>query len=204
MNQSETSIKSPAPPIPAPLNALDAAGNGVQLRFVWQGDRFGHVIEMIKAGAPTYHLLQSRESDAKEYWPTSPPIQQLSLEQIGNAPTALGVGATGGGHWSISVHAEQIQDKLGLLFDVALKVSIPPVRCGSGYTAFSDDSPKAMPQAKPFEILPLSKIAPTNVQLTSSVWQIVPQQTQSQQETNGIKSDDMHGTIRWAYFISLA
>lgn len=204
MNQSKTPTKNEGPPIPAPLVAIDSTGNGIQLRFCWQGDRFGHVIEVMKDGVATNHLLRSLESDAQEYWPSSPPIQQVSLEQIGDAPTALGVGATGTGHWSISIQAGQIQDKIGLVFDVALKFSMTPVRCGSGYALVNGASPNAVPQDKIFDVLPLSNIAPTMIQSFPSLWQIVPQQAgASPQEISGANPEDHRGTIRWAYFISL-
>lgn len=197
MNDSHTTTQSPSPMTPHPLDSLDDSGNGVRLHFCWQGDRFMHFIEEIQRGVTTGNSLCSIESDAEEYWPTSPPIQQLSLETIGVTPTVLGVGATGAGHWSISAQPATVDNKIGIVFDVALKLSMPLSQCGSQYGNRNSQTPERAIPFDSFVIVPMTKIAPTLANTEASCWTIKPEI-----ESVGSNLGQPQKTLRWAYFIS--
>jgi hypothetical protein len=77
-------------------------------------------------------LEKSIEGDEDEAWPTSPPLQQLSLERINDAPVILDVGAAGTGHWSISLGLEP-DDPSASKFDLACRCPQPPTFLGSRY-----------------------------------------------------------------------
>lgn len=96
-------------------------------KFCWQGDRYEH--ELFLDGE---FVGRSCEGDAAETWPASPPIQQISLEQIDGRQMVLGVGAAGRSHWSIS--AAPCPDHRGALkFDLACRCEESPGFIGSGY-----------------------------------------------------------------------
>jgi hypothetical protein len=75
---------------------------------------------------------KSIEGDADESWPTSPPLQQLSLERINNAPVNLDVGAAGTRHWSISLELDS-DDPSAFKFDLACRCPQPHTFLGSRY-----------------------------------------------------------------------
>jgi hypothetical protein len=97
------------------------------LKFTWQGDRYCQQLSV-----DGNVVGDSIESDAEQAWPTSPPIQQISLEQIDGRKMILGVGAAGRSHWSISVGPCPGHDN-ALKFDLACRCKEPPVFLGSSY-----------------------------------------------------------------------
>ena len=96
-------------------------------KFTWQGDRYGHQLSF-----DGKVVGSSIEGDAAENWPTSPPIQQVSLEQIDGRQMVLGVGAAGRSHWSISVGPCPDDDN-ALKFDLACRCKESPGLLGSSY-----------------------------------------------------------------------
>lgn len=82
---------------PAPI-LLASDDRRLRVEFDWRGDRFAHRIFV-----DDVPIAESIDGDADDPWPPSPPLQQLSLEQINGAPVVLGVGSAGRSHWSISV-----------------------------------------------------------------------------------------------------
>jgi hypothetical protein len=120
-------IKSPAnPPPPCTLAAPDCR---LRVVFRWQHDRFVHSLWW-----DDREIGHSVESDGDESWPVSPPLQQLSLEEIDGRLVALGVGAAGQSHWSISVEPYLAPDgATGWKFDLACRCQASPGRLASTY-----------------------------------------------------------------------
>lgn len=78
--------------------SLTTEDERLRVDFRWRDDRFVQelFVDSVAAGI-------SVEGDAHDDWPSSPPLQQLSLEKINDSSVILGVGAAGRSHWSISV-----------------------------------------------------------------------------------------------------
>ncbi len=101
------------------------------VEFDWNVDRFSHrlSIDGVVVG-------NSIEGDCDAVWPTSPPIQQLSLEVINGQRMVLGVGGAGRSHWSIS--AGPSQDQAGAIqFDLACRCKAAAEFLGSTYRVTS-------------------------------------------------------------------
>jgi hypothetical protein len=119
-----------------PMHCLESPDGSMQVQYRWSDDRFEHRI--LRDGQV---CLSSVEGDAAQAWPPSPPIQQISLEPIQDAPTLLGVGGAGRGHWSISVgwqDADGGKDEGKFCFDIACRSKEIPEFLGSTYQAASD------------------------------------------------------------------
>ena len=106
---------------------------GLTVEFPRCGDRFASVLKL--RGEP---LAESREGDADEDWPSSPPLQQLSIEDLGNGPVGLLVGMAGHSHWSLAVEARSVETENGgdaglLVFDAACRVRGAGGSLGSAY-----------------------------------------------------------------------
>src|SRR5436190_4759521 len=93
------------------LSRYKAAGieashpDGLRLRaeFIWHGDRFAHIISLVNPHGDIQPLLESIEGTTADDWPSSPPLQSLSVEKLPDGrPVALLVGMAGGSHWSAS------------------------------------------------------------------------------------------------------
>jgi len=90
----------------------------------------------------------------QEDWPASPPVQELSIERIGDRDCLLGVGRAGKSHWSISIEtlangtdeasspaqprtdasdSSRFPAGRALRFDIACRCPEPPVWLGSTY-----------------------------------------------------------------------
>jgi hypothetical protein len=72
---------------------------GLRLTFERTGDRYRHAIGLT-FGEET--ILESVEGAPEEFWPPSPPLQELQLQSCGPRQVALGVGMAGSSHWSLS------------------------------------------------------------------------------------------------------
>jgi hypothetical protein len=113
------------------LDALDSAGNGLRVTFFWRVDRYAHRIERIEGGVAV-PLIDSIEGSDLDRWPSSPPLQQLSIENLPDGRTvALLVGMAGSSHWSLT--AERDANDIALLFDVACRVKEEGAVLGSAY-----------------------------------------------------------------------
>lgn len=105
------------PPIRLRAPLSPGAVEAITLEFRWSVDRFGHRIEV--AGQT---VAESIDGDGGQGWPPSPPLQQLSLEEIDGHPTLLGVGSAGRCHWSVSVAPLPTSVGSGFVFDWACRV----------------------------------------------------------------------------------
>jgi hypothetical protein len=109
--------------------ALATSDGRLRLEFHWQRDRFMQqlFVDSVEAG-------NSIEGDAEDSWPSSPPLQQLSLEDIKGSSVILGVGAAGQGHWSISVEIDSQSDGTDAIkFELACWSKQQPPFLGSSY-----------------------------------------------------------------------
>lgn len=101
------------------------------MTFDWNGDRYFHRIESL-SGNTARLLLESLEGSDNDQWPSSAPLQQLSIEERpGNRQVALLVGMAGRSHWSASVTAAR-QDR-SLLFEMACRTNDTLARLLSSY-----------------------------------------------------------------------
>jgi len=116
------------------LTHLEVSGHrGLRLRvaFGWNRDRFLHSIAVCSLSHETV-MLRTREGDELDAWPPSPPLQQLSAVHLPNGNRGLLlIGMAGRTHWSLSVTPDV--SPRGLLFDVACRSNLLPVRLGSSY-----------------------------------------------------------------------
>jgi hypothetical protein len=125
------------------LSALNSAGVGVRVRFVWLGDRYGHQIEVVD-GSLTRTVLESVEGGEEANWPPSPPLQHVNISWIASdtqhGHVAMLVGGAGNSHWSMCVsvrdgNKDVFNNTSGteLFFDVACRVHDAPGFLGSTY-----------------------------------------------------------------------
>lgn len=166
----------PAPNIPSPL-ILHSHDESLRVIFEWHQDRFIHRIVCGNS------VLASIDGEADDPWPASPPLQQLSLEDLHGRETILGVGAAGRSHWSVSVQAIQVNSSdghtSGLVFDWACRARDLPEFVGSTYQA---DNAFALAPG------PGSRCE----RLGDGKWVVVP------------NAELMSGTIQWRYQIAPA
>jgi len=122
-------VSSPAVIAAGGLTLIRAAGGGhrIELRDDAGAGALIARLESIEPGdavAPDSVLKDSAN------WPFSPPVQEWHDETRGSATVLMAVGRAGRSHWSLS--CEVSPDGL-LAFDVAARISEPPVRLGSSY-----------------------------------------------------------------------
>jgi len=81
-------------------DAVASTDRRVEVQFVWNHDRYLQRVYI--EGQLAGHSVEGTVDDA---WPVSPPLQQISLQQIDGRPAVLGVGSAGRSHWSLSAVA---------------------------------------------------------------------------------------------------
>ncbi|HUG66682.1 MAG TPA: hypothetical protein VMM76_02955 [Pirellulaceae bacterium] len=121
---------------PISLNAMNADGVGLQVRFSWRQDRHCHTVSLLVENRPI-PVFESVEGSSTDVWPPSPPLQQLSVEELRpKTQVALLVGMAGKSHWSMSV--EPVSDRAAFVFDVACRADDSVEQLGSGYLLLAD------------------------------------------------------------------
>lgn len=119
------------------LESLDARGAGLRVEFIWQGDRFGHVISRVQPGGIAQPFFESMEGAAMDDWPASPPLQSHMFHKLPTGQSAaLLVGMAGRSHWSASVETSPNSAKL--VFDIACRHTAQPAWLGSRYRVIGD------------------------------------------------------------------
>ena len=83
------------------IELLNEDGIGLYVDCQWQVDRFVHIIGL-QANNQTFPILRSHEDQSDEFWPSSPPLQQLSKQLMDEGPVLLGLGMAGKNHFSTS------------------------------------------------------------------------------------------------------
>ncbi len=112
-----------------PVLKLASSDTSLSVEFWWSGDRFAHRLVDGHSG-----VMVSIEGEPTECWPTSAPIQQLSLESLHVGNALMGVGSAGVSHYSVSVHWED-SNQSSLIFDFACRCKTKPAFLGSTYRA---------------------------------------------------------------------
>ncbi len=122
-----------------------AAEAGLRIRFVWVGDRYQQLVEIGPAAARP--RLQTVAGDALPDWPDDPPLQQLSIERLGDRTVALGVGSAGTSHWSVSIEA--IAGPVpAFQYDLACRCLVSPHQLGSAFECLDRVDPGACSAAQ--------------------------------------------------------
>ena len=103
----------------------------LQIAFEWQVDRYEHALQVRRDGGPPAAILVSSSAGGQAEWPSSPPFQQLAIEQQAAGPVALLIGMAGKSHWSASI--EPLPQLVGFRFDVACRVTARPTQLLSTY-----------------------------------------------------------------------
>ena len=110
---------------PLRIEASNDQGEVLAIEFTWQADRFGHSIYFLQENQQR-PLLTSVEGCATDDWPASPPLQQISAQEIGGDPAIMGVGMAGHSHWSASCLLKTNDDgQLTLLCELACLTKTP-------------------------------------------------------------------------------
>ncbi len=155
----------------------------LRVEFPRIDDRYHHRVFLVRDGEPQL-LLTSVEGTPEEYWPSSPPLQQLSIEDRGDLQVALAVGMAGSSHWSMSVESSLTR----LTFDYACRCREEPEWLGTTYAI--------APGARPlFQVTPMS--------VTQQEATVTPDVAE-QDDTLQITIPPVTGTAQWKYTIQFA
>ena len=160
------------------VEAVNQNGIGLRLEFRWLDDRYGHLISRIQGDCDPEPLLESLEGAPLDAWPSSPPLQSLTIAELPDGRTAaLLVGMAGRTHWSASI--EPAADCAGLIVDIACRLASPPGSLGSHYRWLTSGS-------QPVSI----ESTDADINRTSDASQILPRTVAG-------------STVRWRYSIAL-
>jgi hypothetical protein len=180
------------------VTAVDAAGCGLRVRFERRGDRYGQLIDVAEGGAWAA-CLESIEGDGDDPWPPSPPLQQLSIEELSPGRlVALMVGMAGKSHWSVSV--ECAPTCTSLIFDVACRLARQPRLLASSYRCLQASSLRTCDPSRllvadgaaEVVVQPVAGSAPAFLEATSAGFAV----------RVGPKGLCQQTTIRWRYRVS--
>jgi hypothetical protein len=124
------------------LSSIEAtldAQRALRVTFVREADRYRHEVALVErtedGSEQVTPLLASVEGTAADAWPSSPPLQSLSIEQRPEGNVALLVGMAGRSHWSASIEALSAEG--ALRFDIACRTT-DAQRLASMYQRLSD------------------------------------------------------------------
>lgn len=116
------------------LQVVDHRGRGLRLTWSYAGDRYGHEIAYVSEAGVVVCLVAQLGCDG-DPWPSSPPVQQVSLvSPPRGGRAALLLGMAGRSHWSQSVEGvEGVEGALCVVFDIACRAAERPVWLGNAY-----------------------------------------------------------------------
>src|SRR5438067_13480407 len=117
------------------IEAIGPDRRRLRLEFARLNDRYAQRISLIAADGAIQPLLESVEGSPHDDWPSSPPLQSLTIETRGDHVVALLVGMAGGSHWSASIEA--VAGKAELIFDIACRHGAKRGALGSRYRRVS-------------------------------------------------------------------
>lgn len=112
------------------IESIGADGVGLFVGFSRRLDRVGHVVSLVEGDHCT-PLFASLEGDDQEDWPTSPPLQEVHIENRGGSLVAMLVGMAGDSHWSVAM--DPLAGEVGIMVAVACRIKQHPVRICSRY-----------------------------------------------------------------------
>lgn len=199
----------------AELSTAESNGVILRVRFFWQGDRYIHRIESVKA-QDTRVLLESLEGDHESEWPASPALQHVNVSWIRSdheqGHVAMLVGASGKSHWSMCVavrdqHCERGEGERGdteLFFDVACRTPNSSGWLGSSYRALA--GPAAVSQRLNCAFVPADGpgcvLAPERAELEmDTIGSGLPVLRCAASET---ESSESPTTVRWRYAVRMS
>lgn len=116
------------------LQVIDHRGRGLRLTWSYAGDRYGHEIAYVSEAGVVVCLVAQLGCDG-DPWPSSPPVQQVSLvSPPRGGRAALLLGMAGRSHWSQSVEGDEGDEgALRVVFDIACRAAERPVWLGNAY-----------------------------------------------------------------------
>jgi len=114
------------------LEAADPSGLTLRVEFVRLADRYGQVFSLVDRDGTDCPLLESIEGAPTDDWPTSPPLQNLSIEELTPGRcVALLVGMAARNHWSASI--EPVAGQAAIDCDIACRAASSAGPLGSAY-----------------------------------------------------------------------
>lgn len=160
------------------------AAADLRVEFFWQTDRYAH--RLVASDGAT--LLTSIEGTDEDIWPPSPPLQQLSVEELRpGTEVMLLVGMAGKSHWSVSIEPQA--DSAGFIFDVACRLREPARWVGSSYRIANSAQPSLRLTSLPINDTPVScHIAERRDEAIVTPAAGVPEGS---------------GTVRWKYLLTM-
>jgi hypothetical protein len=119
--------------------------NDWRMAFERHEDRIRHRIE-VEAADGWRSLTKSVEGTADQWWPASPPLQNLHVETREGRDVVLLVGMAGRSHWSASVGISA--DGAEIVFDLACRAAAEPDWLGSRYRLGFDRTPDSATEVR--------------------------------------------------------
>ena len=121
--------------ITADFVELSTPAGSLRVSFVRRPDRYQHAVSWLENSSAT-PVLMSEEGTAQQPWPTSPPLQQFSIEpREQGGSVALLLGMAGSSHWSLSVEVKPREQQI--VFSAACRCHGPYEQLGSTYAVSS-------------------------------------------------------------------
>ena len=151
------------------LTSKSNDGSTLQVDFVRVGDRFEQTVTRLDREGNSVAIWRDLHDSDSDDWPASPPIQELSLEEIGGKNVLLGVGRAGKSHWSVSIETAETDSGPAIRFDFACRCPEPPQWLGTTYKIESgvpeDATTGHALQATCAEDATLTRIAPGQIKI---------------------------------------
>jgi len=144
-----------------PRAAILLAVGGTEVRFEWQGDRWGHAV-LFQGVAPgpspaAWHSIEGAVAGGEDdRWPRSPVLVEVHGHPSAGSLTVIGLGLAGRSHFSASVGPDP-EVTGAIRFDMAARIQEPPVRLGSTYRSVDPDGPFLRVEPAPIAGAPLPR-----------------------------------------------